>query len=76
MGVKVSLSSEIIGYRVESGTSDNYTFYKDFSEAFDDLVSCQNATMCVTIYFCISGENRTHDIKLATMKDGELTLIK
>ena len=76
MEAMVSLSSEIMGYRVESGTSDNYTFYKDFSEAFDDLVSCQNATMCVTIYFCISGENRTHNIKIAIMKDGELMLIK
>ena len=76
MEVKVSSISEIIGYRVESGTSDNYTFYKYFSDAFDDLVSCQNATMCVTIYFCISGENRTHNIKIAIMKDGELMLIK
>ena len=76
MEVKVMVTSEIIGYRVESGTSDNYTFYKDFPEAFDDLVSCQNAMMCVTIYFCISGKNHTCDIKLATVKDGELTLNK
>lgn len=73
---KVMVTSEIIGYRVESSTSDNYTFYKDFSQAFDDLILCQNAVMYVTIYFCVSGENHTYDIKLATMKDGELTLNK
>ena len=73
---KIMVTSEIIGYRVESGASDNYTFHKDFSEALDDLISCQNAVMYVTIYFCVSGENHTYDIKLATMKDGELTLNK
>lgn len=76
MNFKVMITSEIIGYRVESSISDNYTFHKDFSKAFDELISCQNAVMCVTIYFCISGKNHTCDIKIATMKDGELTLNK
>ena len=30
MKVKVSLTCEVIGYRVESGTSDNYAFLQRF----------------------------------------------
>lgn len=76
MNLKILVTSEIIGYRVESSATDNYTFYKDFSQAVDELSYCKNAVMYVTVYFCISGKNHTHDIKIATVKDGELTINK